>query len=142
MSDWIEVPEALFGSICKAVADADASRVATVDVPPSLIDALIEYMGEDTVCDHSVNICFCEYRGMVEALEMLKEGYILCPSCKGDQKVWDAEAFETELEAIMKERNLRRSEAKMWLRNIGAAEDVGLISCPKCDGKGKVKYRD
>lgn len=140
MTDWVEVPESLLAEAMDLVAEKDA--LGTIDVPPSLIDALIEYMSEDLTCDHSVNICMCAWRGAVEALQLARDGYTLCNGCGGDGFHWSDKKYNFELETIALERNLRIPETKLWIKAQGLDDTLGYEKCPKCSGEGKVKFRD
>ena len=134
MSEWITVPEMLLSAVAKSIDPNPTDRAphavthAVTDVPRKLVEALIEYMSEDLACDHSVNICMCEWIGLVDDLKLSLGGKTTCYSCGGDGTGWDQAKYEAEKEAA--------SAGGMY-----ADDFAGMITCPGCGGSGAVSIK-
>jgi hypothetical protein len=130
MSEWITVPEMLLSAVAKSIDPNPTDRAphAVTDVPRKLVEALIEYMSEDLACDHSVNICMCEWIGLVDDLKLSLGGKTTCYSCGGDGASWDHAKYEAEMAAAR-------------LRGMYADDFAGMIKCPGCGGSGAVSIK-
>ncbi len=99
MSDWLEVPDYVIeevGKVFSSFATTGTSSTLMSDLPPDLVQALIDYLGEDLGCDHAVNICTCVQAGVVAALKLAQIGKRYCPGCLGDGVLWEADESDEE----------------------------------------------
>jgi hypothetical protein len=63
----------------------NGDRDATEDIPPALLDSIIEWFREaDFVDDHSVGICACGANAALDELLDAKEGKKYCIKCGGE----------------------------------------------------------
>ena len=61
------------------------------DVPPALLDALVEYLEDFLGCDHDVGICTCGTAELVYQLKLAREGKRICPACGGEGAEWQGD---------------------------------------------------
>jgi len=127
-AEWLTVPETLLSAVAKAIDPNPSPAVGLpqyTDVPRKLIEALIEYMGEDLECDHSVNICMCEWAALVYELKLALGGECLCRSCGGEGTGWDQAKYEAAKKAA--------SAKGLYVNDFD-----GMIACPDCGGSGTI----
>jgi len=126
-------------NLLKAAAEELSAGVvtnenATLDLPTSLVNELIDYFSEDLGCDHEVNICMCSTIEVVAQLRLSLEGKKQCPKCGGEGAVYSDEQKAHELQRIMKERNLTEQEANFYY-----GDEIGYAQCPQCGSSGVVE---
>lgn len=126
-AEWLTVPEMLLSAVAKSIDPnpTDRAPAAFTDVPRALVEALIAYMGEDLECDHSVNICMCEWADIVYELKLTLDGKTVCRSCGGEGTGWDQAKYEAAKKAA--------SAKGLYVNDFD-----GMISCPDCGGSGTV----
>jgi len=91
---------------------------ATHDISVAFVSAVVEnIMDAEPGCDHSVGICMCGERAVVEELRLWLDGKETCPTCHGDGFVWN--------EAKYKARPVLEDDGDWW----------GHEACPRCGGK-------
>lgn len=93
MSEWIEVPDPVVsevGQLLTYYGKTATPAVSTTSLPPVLVQSLIDYLGVDLVCDHSVNICACREAAVVAALKLALIGKRYCPTCCGDGVIYES----------------------------------------------------
>lgn len=117
---WLKVDAALLKA---ALADLDNFTDGfTIDVPPTLLQGIVELLSEDLGCDHSVGICMCDTVGIVQELNLALEGKRTCPTCAGDGMVWDQAKADAFIE-----------------QNPGISDCfAGYTDCPNCGRSGSV----
>lgn len=101
----------------------------TTEVPAVLIEALVEYLGEDIDCDHEVGICACGTRQLVEELGLALRREAICPDCAGDGFDWDRETYD-------------RAAAEARALGYEPSDADGYVPCPTCTGSGRVSTDD
>ena len=101
----------------------------TSEVPASLIKGLIEYLGEEIDCDHSVGICACGTRQLVYELELALNREIVCPRCGGEGFDWDQETYD-------------KAAAEILALGYSPSDGDGYIKCPTCNSSGRVPVGD
>lgn len=133
MSDWVVVTDSLmaevFGDLQKMFSPATSDKQSTSEVPAALVEALIEYLGEDLGCDHSVGICACGARQAVYELELALKSEAVCPKCGGEGAVWDQETYD-------------KAAAEAKALGFDAYDGEGMVKCPTCNTSGRVPVGD
>lgn len=125
MSDYIEIPDLLLREIGEELValSGPVGSTGRGDVPKELISVLIDYLGDDLGCDHSVGICCCGTAALVAELRLALDGKRSCIACGGDGIGWDEAKYEAEKTAASAD-------------GLYADDNAGMITCPGCDGTG------
>lgn len=123
MSDkWIPAPASLVIEAAKVLSLglSEGEYDELVEVPPALLTALADFIGEGADCDHSVGICGCEWAGLAHELRLAADGKKLCRACGGDGVGWD------------------QAKADEWRAENPGWDDwsAGFIDCVMCGGPG------
>ena len=93
---------------------------ATHDISVAFVRAVLEnIMDGEPGCDHSVGICMCGERAVVEELQLWLDGKETCPECHGDGFIWNKVKYA---------RPNTDDDADAWGNEV----------CPRCDGKQAV----
>jgi hypothetical protein len=119
MADYIEIPDLLLREIGEELValSGPVGSKGHGDVPKELISILVDYLGEDLGCDHSVGICCCGTAALVAELRLALDGKQSCRACGGDGTGWDQALYESR-------------------RGGYSADFAGMVKCPDCDGTG------
>ena len=129
-SDWVVVNDGLMAEVLGEIQKMFPSdKKSTSEVPVTLIEALMEYVGEDLGCDHSVGICACGARQMVYELELALKGEAVCPRCGGEGFDWDQETYD-------------KAAAEILALGCSPSDGDGYIKCPTCNSSGRVPVGD
>jgi len=125
VSDYIEIPDLLLREIGEELValSGPVGSTGRGDVPKELISVLIDYLGDDLGCDHSVGICCCGTAALVAELRLALDGKQSCVACGGDGTGWDEAKYEAAKTAASAEGLL-------------VSDFDGMIACPGCDGTG------
>lgn len=114
---WREIDGKLLAAAL-AAAFSDGTRVDDQDVPVALVELLLEHIEEgEPFCDHSVGICACSTRAVMEELTLWVAGKRLCTNCGGD----GIEDYE---------------EVHVTSEEFGDFTDYRGITCKVCGGSG------
>lgn len=103
---------------------------ACAEYPRALVQAILDYLSEDLVCDHSVNICVCGPAAVVEELLLNMDGKETCGDCAGEGHIWDEARYKAERERLLAEWG----GEELW----HISDDVGYLPCSRCGKTGKV----
>jgi peptide subunit release factor 1 (eRF1) len=132
-SGSIEVSELLLAEAFDAIASKEyAHNGDTIDVPPAMIEGVIEYLSEDLGCDHAVNICTCGTQGLVYELKLALEGKMTCKLCSGDGQTWSKTRYAREIKRVAKEQGVPVAQIEC------DGEGFGYETCKACNGSGAV----
>lgn len=134
---WIPVPPDLLMEaldVVKLGAGDDAEREALTHVPPALVAALAEYVGDGADCDHSVGICACEWAGIAHELRLALDGEQTCPACGGDGFLFDRERAVQSYRDAAARWGMSLTEAESML-----GDSAGMAECSQCGSKGRAK---
>jgi hypothetical protein len=138
MSDWITIPESLLAHAFQVMNPYPApANSPGIDVPPSLLEGILEYLSGDLDCDHSVGICACGSRGLVQEITLALRGQSLCPRCGGDGCDWSAERYA---EAVLDYQNAHECTLEQARSNVSDFD--AMSACSVCDGSGAVHTSD
>lgn len=98
-------------------------------VPKILVQAVVDFLSVDLMCDHQVNICMCNAKGIVEELLLAMDGKETCRTCSGEGWTWNRDRYEAaKLEWQATEPN----------NQYDMPDDYGYDPCPTCAKSGKV----
>ncbi len=127
---WVPVPDRLMVGVADEIRHIFSPPTGdTSEVPATLIEALIEYLGEDIECDHEVGICACGTRQLVEELGLALRREALCPDCAGDGFDWDQDTYD-------------RAATEARALGYEPSDADGYVPCPTCTGSGRVSTDD
>lgn len=89
----ISVPEWLLSAVARELdpwpsnwgaSEKAVRKDSEVDLPRKLVEALVEHLSEDLVCDHNTGICMCSLIEVVLDLELALKGQRRCDQCGAD----------------------------------------------------------
>lgn len=81
---WRPIEGKLLGAALHE-AFGTSGDVETTDIDPGFVELLLAYIEEsEPLCDHSVGICACVTRGVMEELTLWVAGLRLCTNCGGE----------------------------------------------------------
>lgn len=103
---------------------------AYADYPRVLVQAVVDYLREDLMCDHQVNICMCGTQAVVEELLLNLNGKETCSGCGGEGFNWNQTKYEQAREIWLEGQGPER-----W---YDMSDDVGYDPCEACDKRGVV----
>jgi uncharacterized protein YbaR (Trm112 family) len=153
-SDWLEVPAGMLSEVLRLIdpvpdrlssadlrdirrKELERQKLALVDVPRSLVESLIEYLGVDLTCDHAVNICVCAEKAAHYKLQLLLEGKLVCRQCGGDRYVFDQATYDSEVKKYAEWAGVTEGEIR-----LERDDDAGMIQCPTCKGTGLTRVSE
>ena len=128
--DWITVPAMLIQEAAALLTPPNPTRTETIDVPPNLLRAMIETLGEDTFCDHEVNICMCPETDAVYELGLALDGKLVCQQCGGEGHTWDHQQAAITWAQDAEKYGIPFQDARH------EAPFAGNVNCPGCNGHG------
>lgn len=143
---WVTMPDALWSAALREmdplpppVDDTHLKRLAESrsvnDVPRSLVEAAIEYLSEDLVCDHNVGICMCSTAAVVDELRLALDGKLTCHTCGGEGFTWNENRHRAECQKLATHHGY-----KDWKEAADVLGDSpGYATCPECEGSGHVR---
>lgn len=123
---WIPVPRQIVAEAARVLSEAVDENYENVELPPALVAALSEFIGQDADCDHSVNICACDYAAIAYDLKLACDGLRVCPACGGDGIGWD------------------QAKADEFIAENPGISDcfAGYIDCKLCGGPGALSITE
>lgn len=104
------------------------------EIPRPLVVAVAEYLSEDLVCDHGVNICVCGTASIYRDLMLALDGEMCCPHCGGEGINWSEEQFLAETQKLAYSQGLPVEEVRQMTGDL-----PGNITCVTCNGHGAVQ---
>lgn len=139
--DWVTVSDWLWHAAMREMDPApgpdqpyrEPSTTARSEYPRALVQAVVDYLGEDLTCDHSVNICMCGPAAVVEELLLNLQGRETCRACGGEGFTWNQARYEAS------KREWESKEPNNW---YNFPDDEGYEACERCNRKGVVLQSD
>lgn len=114
------------------------------EFPRGLVQAVVDYLSEDLVCDHAVNICLCNAAALVQELRLNLAGQKTCRDCGGEGHVWVQAAYDAA--KAQRQEDVRKAELGLteWRDELwwDLSDDHGYNPCNRCNKKGVIESND